>query len=259
MAKEAPRKRNTLLVVGILLALPDVCQSFQVSSFPSFKARRNGLQSTCSPDSHSHLERHDGRLFMSSEIRDEQDTPESPNGTIDTQSPTPTKKSVIQSAIESLNINGFYAGKRPPPEVEDTSVLFYDVFLIINLTVSISFWSAHRMNFDYIGAALSEGCLMSLLWIGAGLYTGAFLYSAADGHYGASDERGGPKAAGLLGLNTFLNAVNLRLVFALGAALLQHRHVGSALGEELLPLEIGFGLVLMGGWRALHSSYLPRL
>ncbi len=100
---------------------------------------------------------------------------------------------------------------------------------------------------------------MSIMWIGAGLYTGAFLYSAVDGHYNPGDERGGPKAAGLLGFQTFLNAVNLRLVFALVSAVLQHRPVGSGLGEDLLPLEIGFGLVLMGCWRLFHSTFIPRI
>ena len=150
-------------------------------------------------------------------------------------------------------------GRRPPAEVEDFEVLFYDIVLILNLSLSISFWSAHRMNFNYIGSAVSEGCLLSLMWIGAGLYSGAFLYSAVDGHYGSMDDRGGPKAAGLLGFHTFLNAVNLRLVFALLSAVIEHRPVGSASGEELLPLEIGFGFVLMACWRTLHSMYAPRL
>jgi hypothetical protein len=170
--------------------------------------------------------------------------------------PSELNESPFRSFLHEI---GWRNKKRPPVQVDDTYLLFYDIFLILNLCASISFWVVHRMDFNYIGSAFSEGCLMSILWIGAGLYTGAFLYSAVDGHYNPGDERGGPKAAGLLGFQTFLNAVNLRLVFALVSALLQHRPVGSGLGEDLLPLEIGFGLVLMGCWRLSHSSFVPRL
>jgi hypothetical protein len=149
--------------------------------------------------------------------------------------------------------------RRPPPQVEDVDVLFYDIFLIINLTVSISFWVVHRMDFSYLGAAFNEGCLMCLLWIGSGLSTGAFLNSAVDGHFGSSSERGGPKAAAMLALHTFLNAINLRLLFALAVAVVQHRPVGIAVGEQLMPLELGFGLCLMMFWRLVHSSFVPRV
>jgi hypothetical protein len=161
--------------------------------------------------------------------------------------------------FEQLKLENPYKAKRPPVQVDDTSVLFYDVFLILNLVVSISFWVTHRMDINYIAPALSEACLVSILWIASGLYTGAFLFSAVDGHYGSSDERGGPKAAGLLGFHTFLNAVNLRLLVALLMAVAQHRAVGTGMGEDLLPLEIGFGFMLMTGWRTLHSSNVPRL
>jgi hypothetical protein len=71
-----------------------------------------------------------------------------------------------------------------------------------------------------------------------------------------SDE---PKEAAFLGLNTFINAINLRLLFALAIAVLQHRPVGTGLGEEMVPLEVGFGLMLMTAWRMLHSSIVPRI
>ena len=35
--------------------------------------------------------------------------------------------------------------------------------------------------------------------------------------------------------------------------------VGAAAGEQLIPLEIAFGLLLMSLWRALHSRYVPRV
>ena len=147
---------------------------------------------------------------------------------------------------------------RPPIQADDTEVLLYDVFLLVNLVVCISIFIVHRFDFQYLGAGVSEGCLLSCAWIAAGLYTGAFLYSAVDGHHPPGDERAGPQAACLLAVQTFVNAINLRLVFALCAALAGHRAVGASPGEQLLPLEIGFGLVMMAAWRTLHSSYVPR-
>jgi hypothetical protein len=143
--------------------------------------------------------------------------------------------------------------------VEDTNLLYYDVFLIVNLVLSISFWVTHRMDVTFLPAAWSEGSLMSILWIAAGLYNGAFLSSAADGNYEANDERGGPKAAAILGFQTFLNAVNLRLLVALIMATIQHRPVGSTPEEELMSLEIGFGLILMSVFRYIHSFITPRV
>ena len=145
-----------------------------------------------------------------------------------------------------------------PIEIQDTSLLYYDIFLLINLSVSISFWVVHRMSLMNITEAFNEGCLLCILWIICGLYTGAFLYSAADGHYDMTKEdnhdKGGPKAAGLLGLWTFVGTVNLRMVVALVTAVIDHRRVGIH-GEELIPLELCFGLVLMSMWRMLHSTY----
>lgn len=150
-------------------------------------------------------------------------------------------------------------GKRPPVQVDDTNLMLYDVFLLLNLSVSISFWVTHRMSIEYLSASFTEGCLFSILWMASGLYTGAFLYSAVDGHYGSGDARAGPKAAGLLGFHTFLNAVNLRLLVALALAVAEHRPVGTGFGEDVLPLEIGLGFILMSSWRTLHSSSVPRL
>jgi len=152
------------------------------------------------------------------------------------------------------------AYKKPPPiQIEDTSLLFYDIFLILNLTLSISFWVVHRLSFENILPAISEGSLLSILWVIAGLWNGAFLFSAVDGHYDTSkpehEGKGGPTSAALLGLSTFVGTANLRILVALGTAVLEHRKVGVANGEELIPLEIAFGLMLMTGWRMLHSSY----
>lgn len=149
----------------------------------------------------------------------------------------------------------------PPIKVEDTEVLFYDVFLLLNLSLSISFWVVHRLSIMHIGSALSEGSLLCILWVAAGLYNGSFLFSALDGHYdpSKSEGKGGPPAAGMLGLWTFVLTANLRIGIALLQAIIEHRPVGAVEGEQLIPLEILFGLVLMSAWRALHSSYVPRL
>ncbi|KAG7357226.1 hypothetical protein IV203_035786 [Nitzschia inconspicua] len=151
--------------------------------------------------------------------------------------------------------------KLPPIQVDDVNVLLYDVFLIVNLALSISFWVTHRLDFSFMPSAFSEGCLFSILWIASGLYHGSFLNSAMDGHFPLDDEngRGGPKDAAALAFNTYINAINLRLVAALLGAWLQHRKVGMDAMEELIPLEIGCGLALMTLWRALHSSFTPRV
>lgn len=149
--------------------------------------------------------------------------------------------------------------KLPPLLVEDNQLLLYDIILILNLTASISFWVIHRLSFDYISPALSEGSLLCILWIICGLFNGAFLVSAVDGHYSPSDERAGPKAAGMLGLHTFINTASLRVVVALISAILEHRKVGAVPGEDLVPLEIAFGLVLLSMWRLLHSCFTPRV
>eukprot|EP00979_Chaetoceros_neogracilis_P015553 scaffold6146_cov256-Chaetoceros_neogracile.AAC.7 len=156
--------------------------------------------------------------------------------------------------------------KKPPPiQIEDTSVLFYDIFLILNLSLSISFWVVHRMSYENIVPALSEGSLLCILWIAAGLWNGAFLFSAVDGHYDVNSNdpehegKGGPASAALLGLSTFITTANLRILVALGTSVVEHRKVGITNGEELIPLEIAFGLILMSVWRMTHSKYSTRL
>lgn len=147
----------------------------------------------------------------------------------------------------------------PPMQIQDTNLLFYDIFLILNLSVSISFWVVHRMSFSSLVPAFSEGSLLSIVWVISGLVNGAFLYSATDGHYDVTEEeykdKGGPNAAGMLGLFTFIGAANMRLLVALVMSFIEHRKFGIADGEELIPLELACGLFLMSIWRMLHSSY----
>lgn len=169
-----------------------------------------------------------------------------------------------------------FFSRLPPFRIEDWNLLLYDIFLIVNLSVSISFWVVHRYDVTYIGRALNEGCLLSILWISAGLWNGSFLYSSVDGHYPpqsppnrmtepllnrtniAETNPGGPVAAGLLAFHTFINTINLRLLFALVVAVVEHRPALSSGTELLVPLELGYGLILMMLWRALHSSFVLR-
>jgi len=117
------------------------------------------------------------------------------------------------------------------------------------------------MSLENIAPALSEGSLLSILWIIAGLWNGSFLFSATDGHYDINSNdpehegKGGPTSAALLGLSTFVTTANLRVLVALGTSMLEHRKVGITNGEELIPLEIAFGLILMSAWRMMHSRY----
>jgi hypothetical protein len=182
-------------------------------------------------------------------------------------SPRNTPASILQRLFDEIPFIHLFTGpagrkKLPPVQVDDTNVLFYDVFLIVNLSLSISFWVTHRLDFTFLPSAFSEGCLFSILWIASGLYHGVFLYSAVDGHYPPDDPsgKGGVKEAAALAFNTYINAINLRLIAALLGAWIQHRKVGMGDAmEELIPLEIACGLVLMTLWRALHSSYTPRI
>jgi hypothetical protein len=151
---------------------------------------------------------------------------------------------------------------RPPLDIDDANLLLYDVILLMNLSASISLFVTHRLQYYYIPSSLNEGALLSTCWIIAGLANGAFLSSAVDGHYDPRgvdyEEKGGPGAAGLLAVSTFVMTSSLRIIFALALAILEHRQVGSG-GEELIPLEIPFGLALMSAWRTLHSANTPRI
>jgi hypothetical protein len=186
----------------------------------------------------------------------------------------PSPISTGSSSMKGLKFLGHYFGNwlrnlylsfrrnQPPINVDDTNLLLYDVILLMNLSVSISLFVTHRMDYFFIPSSLNEGALLSICWILAGLANGTFLFSAVDGHYDPRGvdykEKGGPGGAALLALSTFVTTSSLRIVFALALANMQHRPVGSA-GEELIPLEIPFGLVLMSTWRALHSTYTPRI
>ncbi|KAL3812040.1 hypothetical protein ACHAXA_008946 [Cyclostephanos tholiformis] len=169
----------------------------------------------------------------------------------------PSPISTGSSSMKGLKFLGHYFGNwlrnlylsfrrnQPPINVDDTNLLLYDVILLMNLSVSISLFVTHRMDYFFIPSSLNEGALLSICWILAGLANGTFLFSAVDGHYDPRGvdykEKGGPGGAALLALSTFVTTSSLRIVFALALANMQHRPVGSA-GEELIPLEIPFAL-----------------
>lgn len=90
-----------------------------------------------------------------------------------------TLSSLLRSSLSTFVPN---YSKLPPFDIEDWDVLFYDIFLIINLVISISYYVIYRYNVNYIPIAFNEGCIMSFCWIIAGLFNGSFLYSAIDGH-----------------------------------------------------------------------------
>lgn len=141
-------------------------------------------------------------------------------------------------------------------DVEDTQVLFYDVFLLLNLSVSVSFWVIHRGDpFPYIANSLSEGALLSILWISAGLANGMFLYEGYESKTNGNYE---PKSVGMQALNSFVSVCNMRIILALIKAVLGHRHVGDIDEELLVPLELGGGIVMMSFWRMLYSTYVTR-
>ncbi|KAL7526157.1 hypothetical protein ACHAWF_001651 [Thalassiosira exigua] len=172
--------------------------------------------------------------------------------------------SASAAAPPPANENAKECPRGPPLVVEDPDLLLYDAFLLTNLALSISFCVVHRMDALFVPASLHEGALLSTCWIVAGLWNGSFLSSAVDGHYdprGAEyGEKGGPKAAGLLAVSTFVSTSSLRIVAALLSAAAERRPVGIAgSGEELIPSEIIFGLVLMSAWRALHSANTSRI
>jgi hypothetical protein len=249
-------KKRTLLVLAFLA----VSQAFQVK-----EVSRNYVASS-SNNRRAHLLLQPALLYSSRDDLEEtgrtskmqgDDKYVTPNLSSKKDEEDSPMKTLVDSTpfLQLFQKDGFK--KLPPMQVEDMNVLLYDIFLIVNLSLSTSFWVTHRLSFFHLASALNEGCLFSILWIVAGLYHGSFLRSAVDGHY--EDERGGPKAAALLAVNTFINATSLRLLLALFVAVVQHRPVGMNAGEELLPIEIGFGLMMMSSWRFLHSSFSPRI
>mmetsp|Transcript_17552 Transcript_17552/g.35248 ORF Transcript_17552/g.35248 Transcript_17552/m.35248 type:complete len:262 (-) Transcript_17552:846-1631(-) len=255
MVSPSSRPSLSLAVTSALLLLSHGADGF---------ATHPTITSTVRSPVHSRYTRQRTELSVGSSIDPDSDQQQSvtPNNAIEDgpSSNVRDDNPLQQDSSPKGALWSVLTGGGPPLQVDDTNLLLYDAFLILNLSASISFWVVHRMNFLYIASSLNEGALLCICWILAGLANGAFLYSAVDGHYdpdGDDAAKGGPKAAGLLGLSTFIGTSSIRVLIALILAVLQHRPVGSG-GEQLIPLEILVGLVLMSSWRALHSAYTPR-
>ena len=180
-----------------------------------------GTSSSCS-------NRFDSRLYVGSSIdpsEDQEQTLLKIDGTDGSSSSSSSENADLptdSNPDQNLPLSALWSmltgtGGGLPLQVDDTNVLLYDVFLLVNLSACISFWVVHRMNFMYIAESLNEGALLCICWILAGLANGAFLYSAVDGHWdpsGKDADKGGPKAAGLLGLSTFIGTSSLRIIIA---------------------------------------------
>ena len=59
--------------------------------------------------------------------------------------------SIIQRMIDEIPFIHLFSGpdgrkKLPPVQGDDINLLLYDVFLIVNLSASISFWVTHRLD-----------------------------------------------------------------------------------------------------------------
>ena len=262
--KKKPTKSRFVTSTALLLSLITVGTSSPHAAFTPNRAQRI---SPLAPSAHlrrlapsTSFHKLDGKLKKPSQLHSSLNLDNNNDKMIQNNNGDEGIFDSIKSWVIATGSDVAYR-KPPPIQIEDTSVLFYDIFLILNLTLSISFWVVHRLSFQDILPALSEGSLLCMLWVIAGLWNGAFLFSAVDGHYDTNSNepehegKGGPTSAALLGLSTFIGTANLRILFALGTAVLEHRKVGVANGEELIPLEIAFGLMLMSAWRMLHSSY----
>jgi hypothetical protein len=305
-----PSPQQKLLLTAFMASVLCLCQGFAPSSFLT-----NSRHSTS--DSLLKYSRLQNELQMSSrgaeevpDNRQRRSSSRSTNPTRDQNNSRDPDKDVSSPSYSSNSNNsnnnddnalwndvsnqlktlpGGSQFKMPPLQVDDPNLLLYDIFLLLNLVVSISFWVVHRMQLEFISLAFNEGCLLSILWIVSGLYHGAFLESAKDGHQQpnisssintqqqqeeqdttqkdnnswwtgqSSSRQGGPPAAGLLALNTYINTISLRLLCAFAVAVVQHRQVGMDPMEQFITYEVGFGLVLMSVWRSVHSAFTPRV
>jgi len=51
----------------------------------------------------------------------------------------------------------------------------------------------------------------------------------------------------------------LRLIMALVVAVGENRGVVDDPLEQVIPYEVGFGMIVMSAWRSIHSAFVPRI
>jgi len=206
-----------------------------------------------------------------------------------------TKKKSKQESDEK--ISGFSLEKRklfipnPTDRIQDVQLLLFDVFLLLNLTLSASFWVVYRLDVaKTMTVALNEGCIFVICWIISGVLNDAFRIKVSS--LRDSDEKVSPELK--TAINTFMLASVLRLGLALLAwatspasmdglqfgndtvgimSMVEQAHqtasstfasnsdITSFLGirdgqsAKLIPLEFGVGAILMTTWRMVHSQF----
>jgi len=179
----------------------------------------------------------------------------------------------------------------PADRIQDVQLLLFDVFLLLNLTLSASFWVVYRLDVaKTMTVALNEGCIFVICWIISGVLNDAFSIKVSS--LRDSDEKVSPELK--TAINTFMLASVLRLGLALLAwatspasmdglqfgndtvgimSMVEQAHqtasstfasnsdITSFLGirdgqsAKLIPLEFGVGAILMTTWRMVHSQF----
>jgi hypothetical protein len=172
----------------------------------------------------------------------------------------------------------------PADRIQDVQLLLFDVFLILNLTLSASFWVVYRLDVaKTMTVALNEGCVFAFCWIVAGVFNDAFRSeeSSIDVSTASLPRKGDEGLTQnpylTTAINTFLTASVLRLVLALFALAASSasseaatlfdaspKLTSSFLGvhdsqsAKLIPLEFGLGAILMTTWRMIHAQFKVR-
>ncbi|GMI18391.1 hypothetical protein TrLO_g15661 [Triparma laevis f. longispina] len=121
-------------------------------------------------------------------------------------------------------------------------LLLFDTFLLLNLSLSLSFHVTHTfnlLNFTNFPSALNSASLLSISWILACIYN-EFYHPP-----NAKDLDN----VGRRTCNTWVSFTTLILIEALGEAVFK----GEAVGSLFLCQELGFTLILMNIWRYLYA------
>ena len=112
------------------------------------------------------------------------------------------------------------------------------------------------MSPDLLRDVSAEGAMYYLMSLGLYLY---FLYICAQSMIPSKRDRW-MYATIMMSLQFVLttffgvNGYEGWLLFAFVIAVSEHRPAIEGIGEDLIPLELAFGLMLMPAWRMLHSN-----